>query len=391
MHRRLLLLLAESPVHAGGSEARGAVDLPIQREAGTGLPVIWGQSLKGALRQTARDAGWAEAECTAVFGSPPPRRDVPAAGTFPTGTAANDGVPAANPAPPRTPAAPMAPPSRVLTKGAVSVGDAQLLAFPVATLRNLYAWATGELLLSRLRRKLALLGVPDTATTVIGGPALADGAVAGASGWATSHAQVLGPFLATVTHEPAVRSLGAALANLTCPTSPVFEFTRTKMTSDLLVADHTTLGELTQTGTDVVARVQLYEKAKTVANGPFYSEHLPAETVLAAVLAGTSAELLDRLCTLVDNQPITLGGDETIGKGLLWCRVHTAATATTALTTDTEPTTTATPTATSSTAADTANAPAHPAPAPTRAMPAPPKPGPRPGAGAPQAGGGRRG
>jgi CRISPR-associated protein Cmr4 len=96
------------------------------------------------------------------------------------------------------------------------------------------------------------------------------------------------------------------------------------MAADLLLVEDSTIAGLARMGTDVVARIQLEEESKKVAHGPFYSEHLPAETVLAALLAGSGGHL-DRLATLLDGRPIQLGGDETIGKGVLWCRVHSAA------------------------------------------------------------------
>ncbi|MGH8922697.1 MAG: hypothetical protein ACRD0H_30885, partial [Actinomycetes bacterium] len=99
---------------------------------------------------------------------------------------------------------------------------------------------------------------------------------------------------------------------------------------DVLIVEDSTISGLARMGTDVVARVQLDEKEKKVRHGPFYSEHLPAETVLAAVLAGSAAHL-DRLATLLDNQPLQLGGDETIGKGVLWCRMHSASSSAAAL------------------------------------------------------------
>ena len=57
MTQYLLYLYAESPVHTGAADSVDVLDLPVQREAATGYPVIWGQSLKGALRQAADDAG----------------------------------------------------------------------------------------------------------------------------------------------------------------------------------------------------------------------------------------------------------------------------------------------------------------------------------------------
>jgi CRISPR-associated protein Cmr4 len=300
MERRLLTLLAETPVHAGGPESLSAVDLPIQREAATGLPVIWGQSLKGALRQAWRDATLADQE--AVFGSRPPG----------SAEAENDGAAGS-----------------ALTKGAISVGDAQLVAFPAATLRQVFGWVSAPLLLSRLGRKLRLLGTdpgsrfPDSLT---GGYGL------GTPDWATS--QVIGPFSVNIRSDARAGAVGAVLARLACPDLPAFGFTRRKMSEDVLIVEDSTISGLAKMGTDVVARVQLDEEEKKVRHGPFYSEHLPAETVLAAVLAGP-ADHLDRLAELLDSKPLQLGGDETIGKGVLWCRMHSASSSASAFTEET--------------------------------------------------------
>jgi CRISPR-associated RAMP protein, Cmr4 family len=52
-HTLLLGLSAHTWIHAGSGEKDGVVDLPIQREAHTGWPVIFGSSLKGAMRSAA--------------------------------------------------------------------------------------------------------------------------------------------------------------------------------------------------------------------------------------------------------------------------------------------------------------------------------------------------
>lgn len=292
MARRLLVLLAETPVHAGGSGAVGALDLPVQREAATGLPVIWGQSLKGALRDAARGQSW-EVE---VFGDPPPTPSpqVNTAGEVQPEDAGGE-----------------------LRKGGVSFGDAQLLAFPAATLRNTFAWTTSKLLLNRLGRKAVLLDkhleLGDLFNGMVG--------AAGGPGWGDT--TVIGPYVDTVTSNDGVTAIGALLAALACPTGTAFDYTRGKLVDDLLVLPDEVLSELTKLGTEVVARVQLHPDAKTVAHGPFYSEYLPAETVLVAVLTGDENHL-DKVAKFVDNTAIQLGGDETIGKGVLWCRVHDA-------------------------------------------------------------------
>ena len=306
MERRLLTLLAETPVHAGGPESLAAVDLPIQREAATGLPVIWGQSLKGALRQAWRDAGLDDEE--AAFGSQPPRRPTSA-----EDNSAEDSPTEIDPAEGDDEV------GGALTKGALSVGDAQLLLFPAATLRQVFGWVSAPLLLSRLGRKMRLLDAdPGTAFTV----RITGGYGLGAPGWEGS--QVIGPFMQNIRVGAEASTIGGMLARLVCPEHAAFDFTRGKMSADVLLVEDSTIAGLARMGTDVVARIQLEEESKKVAHGPFYSEHLPAETVLAALLVG-SGEHLDRLATLLDGRPIQLGGDETIGKGVLWCRVHSAA------------------------------------------------------------------
>jgi CRISPR-associated protein Cmr4 len=288
MQRRLLVLMAETPVHAGGSESLGTVDLPIQREAATGLPVIWGQSLKGALRQVLRDTVGPKPDEVAVFGSRPPGGDEDAE------TLAQQG-------------------DRSLKRGSVSVGDGQLLLFPVAALRECYAWLTSPLLLARLARKAALIGA-DHGGRLDVRPGHSQ--AVGTSAWAGP--QVFGPFVAQVVDgATAATNLGASIAGL----APAFDFTRTKLASDIVTVSDGTLATTARSATDIIARVQLKPNEKTVKHGPFYSEHLPAETLLTAVLASTEPAHLDALAVLLDGQAIQLGGDETIGKGVLWCRV----------------------------------------------------------------------
>ncbi|WP_158263056.1 type III-B CRISPR module RAMP protein Cmr4 [Amycolatopsis sp. CA-128772] len=287
MAQRILVLLAETPVHAGGGEATGIVDLPIQREAATRLPIIWGQSLKGALRDTLRsqlDPG----EDIRIFGSPV--------------AAGSDGAG-----------------DRATTRGGVAFGDARLLLLPVPTLVRTFAWVTAPLLLSRLGRIATVLSGTSTGwalTTPPGSTAIA--------GETWSGQQALGSLVQTVRPDRALAGIAADLAELVFPAGAAFDHARAKLREDVLVVDDGVLAELSETGTDIVARVQL-NAAKTVENGPFYSEHLPCDTALAALLSGED-ELLARLGELLDGTTVRVGGDETIGKGLMWCRVHDAAT-----------------------------------------------------------------
>lgn len=110
----ILYLQALTPLHPGSGTALGAVDLPVQRERHTNWPVIPGSSVKGVLR---------EATPTEL------RQRL-------FGTGDSEGTPA----------------------GTLSFTDARLLAFPVRSLKNVFAWVTCPQALQRWSRDAGLVG-----------------------------------------------------------------------------------------------------------------------------------------------------------------------------------------------------------------------------------------
>jgi CRISPR-associated protein Cmr4 len=294
MQRALLFLYAESPVHAGADSSLGALDLPIQREASTSLPVIWGQSLKGALRDHLARI-WPKPEVNAVFGDPPPRSDDTGDGLKP---------------------------------GTLSVGDAQLVGFPVPTLVNTYAWLSGPLPLGRLRRKAELAGVTGAPNSDLPTRRLSDRAcLAAHQRWAAPRT-ALGPYVLRCDTHEVVTAWADWLARTALPGGAAHSYFRGKLTTDLVVVGDDLLAPITVECAEVTPRVQLGRKdedgnrTKTVVNGSlFYSEYLPTETILVGLLECRDAGHLDKLRADLDGQILRLGGDETIGKGLLWCRL----------------------------------------------------------------------
>lgn len=315
----LLYLYAESPVHAGGADSLGMIDLPVQREAATGYPVIWGQSLKGALRQAAEESrDWASEDVHRVFGSPvrePGQPDTDDAGKTADGKT---------------------------TAGNLRVGDAQLVAMPVPTLRKTFAWATSEIALGRLARKYHALG--RAAGTIPTVPTPREGfGVAAHADWTTStkrKGEVLGPYVVPV-EKPAsddLRAWADLLAADAVGGGAGLSPFAAKLREDLLLVSGEIMPSLLRECTEQNVRVQLSAE-KTVANGPFYSEYLPAETILAASLNVHDHRPPDRSGANRDGEPdydkhildellhdklIQIGGDETLGKGLVWARLVAA-------------------------------------------------------------------
>ncbi len=89
----------------------------------------------------------------------------------------------------------------------------------------------------------------------------------------------------------------------------------TKLTEDLLLVGADVMPQLLRECTELSARVQL-DGNKTVANGPFYSEYLPAETIMAAslTLRDPTPATSGAIRGLLDGAPLQIGGDETLGR-----------------------------------------------------------------------------
>ena len=117
-----MFLYLESSLRVGSEEEGIDIDLPIQREAATGYPLLPASSLKGVLRSRAR-LQQAPIELLGLLGSPPESEE------------------------------PQPKPSSVV------VSDAIPLVFPVRSLTGLFAWVTSVETLSRFRRDVAAYGV----------------------------------------------------------------------------------------------------------------------------------------------------------------------------------------------------------------------------------------
>lgn len=118
MKKMIMTLFARTPVHVGAGNSVGAVDSPIQRERHTRIPIIPGSSLKGVLadlwneelENRSRACG---SDIRALFGS-------------------DD--------------------SKNAEAGALLVGEARVLAFPVRSAKGSFAWITCPLALQRYAR-----------------------------------------------------------------------------------------------------------------------------------------------------------------------------------------------------------------------------------------------
>jgi CRISPR-associated protein Cmr4 len=300
-----LYIYTESALHAGTGTALGAVDLPIQREQTTGYPMIQGSGVKGALRsQTPKASGTADEkkDVEVVFG--PDNR--------------SGGVPD--------------------FAGAAAFGDARVLLFPVRALNGVFVWTTSREVLARFVRDCRLQGTPPLPTAPQGNNAL----VSDLSIAANSKI-VLEEYLYQVSplsdSQQQADNWAVWLAENALPTEQdsreVYDsHYKEALKKRLVVLPDNDFRDFTLYATQIVPRVALSDATKTVEQGPFTMELLPADTLLYAPITAqnprgvssafpqgsTSQVVLNWLtsqCFPATDKPprIQIGGDETVGYG----------------------------------------------------------------------------
>jgi CRISPR-associated protein Cmr4 len=276
----LMFVHALTSLHAGSGTALGVVDLPVQRERHTNWPTVAGTSLKGVLRAAARDGGMPDETHRAVFGP--------------------DTEHAADHA------------------GAISFTDARLLAFPVRSLKGVFAWVTCPEAIGRLRRDLSLTGLrpppdhpaPDGQTAMVSpGSPLRQGDGLVLEEFAFEAVEGAGP-------------VADWIADRAIEDGP----TRQRIRDRLVIVDDDAFAHFAQHATEVTARIALDYETKTVKEGAlFYEEFLPPETLLYSLVLAERSRFsgVDMLASQVLGaltglglRTVQIGAGETIGKGL---------------------------------------------------------------------------
>ncbi len=296
--RSMLFIYVETPLHAGTGRGLGAVDLPIQRERTTGYPIIQASSLKGRLRAASDpnlnpQVGLTKAEHLAIFGPE-------------TGNASDHA-------------------------GALSIGDARILLFPVRSLAGVFAWTTSRDALARFLREAHMVGLsvdwelpaePDRNTILVSGDAL----IAGGS-------VVLEEFSFTPDKSQAniIREIGQWLADNALPQTG-YDYWKQALPNKLCILPEDAFRDFVLYGTEVQTHIKLDPDKKTVQSGALWTtESLPVDTLLYAPLMATKSRAKNKEVDLSGQQVLAkvkglgivhtqLGGDETTGQGMVALR-----------------------------------------------------------------------
>jgi CRISPR-associated protein Cmr4 len=284
---KALFVYCVSPLHMGAGTALGLIDNPIQRERHTEYPLIAGSGLKGALRH---GLGWKNENIKAVFGPDTKESSEQA--------------------------------------GAVSFGDAQLVAFPVRSAKRGFVYATSATALGRTARLLNLASQNVTwyLTGLNGGECrianpdlLVDDCIA------------LESFEFKAQCDPELRTISEWLSENALPAGVACHYFREKLKEDLVLLSDEDFSYFVRHATVVEPHVRIDDVSGTAQDGGlFYTESLPPESLLLApVMAsqerrsgGMTAEQVMSLLLNgdgneagINGRQMQIGGDATTGRG----------------------------------------------------------------------------
>jgi CRISPR-associated protein Cmr4 len=314
----ILYIYTETPLHAGSGISLGVVDLPIQRERHTYYPLVQASGVKGNLRdeaftirkdqllnegKTKEEAErLAKEEIEWVFG-----------------------------------------PEEEAWKhaGALSPGDARLLLFPMRSLMGVFAWTTSKFVLERFKRDLGVVGIKAD-WKAVGPENEREALVTEPSEVVAGENVVLEEFSFIARPDGEVTNIANWLADNAFPQGEEYAPWRQRIKGGLVILPEDAFRDFTTFSTQVEARIRIKPETKTVVPGGLWSEeHLPSDTLLYVPIFASAprfypprkgeeeAKPPERLRTAEDVMNFIekleldrtrLGGDETVGRGMVKLR-----------------------------------------------------------------------
>jgi len=300
--QRALFVYCVSPVHMGAGTALGVIDNPIQRERHTDHPVFAGSGVKGAVRHDF----WAQERGNPNSGNENLVRKI-------FGPSPEDGGSD--------------------NAGAISFSDAQLVVFPVRSIKEAFVYTTCPTALARAARILALAGVDFD----WGIPTVSEGQCATVNKHLCSQGLLLPleSFEYQAKEDPEVKKCAIWLAEKSFPGGNSFRYFREKMKRDLVVLSDEDFGYFVRNATVVEPHVRIDDITGTAQDGGlFYTENLPPECLMLTLLMASqertakgnsmSSEQImktvlegdeDKGVIGLNERCIQIGGDATTGRG----------------------------------------------------------------------------
>jgi len=296
---KIIFIYTETSLHCGSGSSLGVVDLPIQREKYTDYPICQASGIKGSVRE------WFEMTCNE-------NEQKKILFTFGPDFERGEGDAFA---------------------GAATFTDGRLLLFPVRSLNGLFAYTTSRFALNRFKRDAQMAGadiqwvVPSETTQKV------LGANNSGVGISAQNKIVLEEYTYDFEENSDVTEIAKWIATNAIPKGQEYnDYWRKKVESDLVILPDGIFRDFVKQSTEVQARIRINNETKTVDKGAlFYEEALPSDSLLYSVVMAhdpavdkakrpeglqDSKDIMKFLGKL-DGKRLQLGGDVTIGKGIV--------------------------------------------------------------------------
>jgi CRISPR-associated protein Cmr4 len=295
----MLYLYVETPLHAGVGSGLSSIDLPIQRERTTQYPMIQGSGIKGKLRSTAEFAKFPAEDINVLFG--------------PAVTGDGDEF-----------------------AGALIVGDARILLFPVRSLSGVFAYTTSYDVLNRFRRDIERGKPGEKLSWQIPERVQDKALVTTVSDIQANNTVVLEEFSFEAQAHAQVDAIARWIAETALPDLGMGDYWANKIRRSLVILPDNDFRDFALYATEVITRVRIDRNKKTVQKGMLWTEeHLPTDTLLyvpvyatdarkngkdGSKLSGTQVLEKARMLGTDTTNYLQLGGDETVGRGMVRIR-----------------------------------------------------------------------
>jgi CRISPR-associated protein Cmr4 len=294
-----LYLYTETPLHAGAGSGLSSIDLPIQRERTTQYPLIQSSGVKGKLRAALEGSrnnpiSKEQEMVDIVFG--------------PSSTNGGGSEHA----------------------GALLVGDARLLLFPVRSLNGVFAYTTSYDILNRFKRDIEREPKAAKLDWIIPEAVKDQVLVTTNSEVHYDNTIVLEEFSFDTRADKQVDAIANWIAQNALPNLGT-DYWSNKVKRSLAILPNDVFRDFVLHATEVITRIRIDREKKTVDKGALWTEeHLPSDTLLYVPLYATKGrkkasqvteqQVLDQV-KILNNTYLQLGGDETVGRGLVRIRL----------------------------------------------------------------------
>jgi len=271
MKKMILTLFARTPVHVGAGNSVGAVDSPVQRERHTKIPIIPGSSLKGVLADLWNDENYKRtSEGKALFGEDDNNADAKA--------------------------------------GALMIGEARVLAFPVRSAKGMFAWITCPLALRRFARD-SEKEMPEIQEL-------------DAQSCLASDELLLNDFI--VLEEYRIKRIGDCAPVISLLENLATDAVWQEYPKHLVVLSDEMFSYFCEQACEVITRIRIDDETGTVAKGALFNqEQVPSETLFYTLCYANEARtsgVKEMLQEKLKDGVLQVGGDASTGLG--YCSVE---------------------------------------------------------------------